>query len=90
MLDQRDEHGYARAPDGRIIHVSREDIRDIMARATMYEAACICLPEQAEKFNRILPKLRSYSTADIDDIVHGIYRAEEMSLDTHLMTSLRS
>ena len=69
MLDQRDEHGYARAPDGRIIHVSREDIRDIMARATMYEAACICLPEQAEKFNRILPKLRSYSTADIDDIV---------------------
>ena len=52
-----------------------------MARATMYEAACICLPEQAEKFNGILPKLRSYIRADIDDIVHGIYRAREMSLD---------
>ena len=82
----RDEHGYARAPDRRIIHVSREDIRDILARATMYEAACICLPEQVEKFNRILPNLRSYSRADIDDIVNSIYRSEKMSLDDTYMS----
>ena len=31
-----DEHGYARAPDGRIIHVSRDDIIDILERATMH------------------------------------------------------
>ncbi|KAF3509399.1 hypothetical protein F2Q69_00005713 [Brassica cretica] len=77
----RDELGFAKAPDGRIIHVSREDIRDIMKRSTMYEEASICLPEHAEKFNRILPSLRSYSRADIDDMVHGICRSQEMSLD---------
>ena len=77
----RDELGFAKAPDGRIIHVSREDIRDIMKRATMYEEASICLPEHAEKFNRILPSQRSYSRADIDDMVHGICRSQEMSLD---------
>ena len=31
----RDEHGYARAVDGRIIHVSRKDIMEIMERAAM-------------------------------------------------------
>ena len=39
-----DEHGYARVPDGRIIHVSREDIIDILERATMHVYAHICLP----------------------------------------------
>ena len=77
----KDDHGYARAPDGRIIHVSREDIRDILERATIYVDASICLPEHAQKFTRILPRLRSYSRADIDDMVHVIYRAQEMSLD---------
>ncbi|KAF3589651.1 hypothetical protein F2Q69_00030381 [Brassica cretica] len=71
----RDEHGFARAPDGRIIHVSREDIRDILKRATMYEETIICLLDHAAKFTRILPDLRSYSKADIDDMVHNIYRA---------------
>ncbi|KAF2551135.1 hypothetical protein F2Q68_00034972 [Brassica cretica] len=47
----------------------------------MYEEASICLPEHEEKFTRLLPSLRSYSKADVDDMVHGIYRAQEMSLD---------
>ncbi|KAF3584306.1 hypothetical protein F2Q69_00029096 [Brassica cretica] len=51
----------------------------------MYEEASICLPEHAEKFTRILPSLRSYRRADIGDIVHGIYRAHEMSLDDTYM-----
>ncbi|KAF3541730.1 hypothetical protein F2Q69_00022317 [Brassica cretica] len=51
----------------------------------MHEQAQICLPEHAEKFTRTLPKLRSYSREDIDDIVHGIYRAQEMSLDDTYM-----
>ncbi|KAF2605889.1 hypothetical protein F2Q68_00043871 [Brassica cretica] len=37
--------------------------------------------DHAEKVTRTLPKLGSYIRADIDDIVHGIYRAKEMSLD---------
>ncbi|WZZ71809.1 hypothetical protein YC2023_083179 [Brassica napus] len=47
----------------------------------MYEEASICLPEHEEKFTRLLPSLRSYSKADVDDMVHSIYRAQEMSLD---------
>ena len=77
----RDEHGYAQAPDGRIIHVSREDIRDILERATMHGQAHICLPEHVEQFTRTLPQLGSYSRADINDIVHGIYRIQDMSRD---------
>ena len=65
--------------------MSRKDIRDILVRSTMHEQAQICLPEHAEKFTRTLPKLRSYSREDIDDIVHGIYRAQEMSLDDTYM-----
>ena len=77
----RDEHGYARAPDGRIIHVSRENIRDILERDTMLGETNICLPEHAVKFTRSLPMLGSYSRADIDDIVHGIYKIQDMSGD---------
>ncbi|KAF2556413.1 hypothetical protein F2Q68_00015322 [Brassica cretica] len=76
-----DEHRYARAPDSTIIHVSTEDIRDILERATMHGQAHRCLPDHAEKFTRNLPKLGRYSRADIDDMVHRIYRAHEMSLD---------
>ncbi|KAF3587995.1 hypothetical protein F2Q69_00029104 [Brassica cretica] len=76
-----DEHRCARAPDGTIIHVSTEDIRDILERATMHGQAHRCLPDHAEKFTRNLPKLGKYSRADIDDMVHRIYRAHEMSLD---------
>ena len=46
----RNEHGYARAPDGGIIHVSRKNIRDILERATMHGQALICLPEHAKEF----------------------------------------
>ena len=77
----KDEHGYAQAPDGRIIHVSREDIIDILERTTMHGQAQTFLPKHEEKFTRTLPKLGSYSKADIDDTVHGIYRAHEMSLE---------
>ncbi|KAF2574423.1 hypothetical protein F2Q70_00002816 [Brassica cretica] len=47
----------------------------------MHGQAHICLLEHAEKFSRTLPKLNTYSRADIDDMVHEIYRAKEMSLE---------
>ena len=47
----------------------------------MHGQAHRCLPDYAEKFTRNLPKLGRYSRADIDDMVHRIYRAHEMSLD---------
>ena len=50
----RDEHEYARAVDGIVIHVSKEDIREILERAAMHEQAHICLLEHAEKFTRTM------------------------------------
>ncbi|KAF2578471.1 hypothetical protein F2Q68_00004279 [Brassica cretica] len=47
----------------------------------MHGYAHICLPEHAEKFTRTMPVPDTYSRAEIDDMVHGIYRAHEMSLD---------
>ncbi|KAF3547374.1 hypothetical protein DY000_02007307 [Brassica cretica] len=37
----------------------------------MYEEAIIGLLEHSQKFTRILPCLRSYSRADIEDMVHA-------------------
>ena len=67
--------------DGRIKHVSKKDIREILEKATMHGQAHICLPEHEEKFTRTMQKLSNYSRAVIDDMVHGIYRAHEMSLE---------
>ncbi|KAF3507241.1 hypothetical protein F2Q69_00005472 [Brassica cretica] len=47
----------------------------------MHGYAHICLPEHAEKFTRTMLVPDTYSRAEIDDMVHGIYRAHEMSLD---------
>ncbi|KAF3559793.1 hypothetical protein F2Q69_00013367 [Brassica cretica] len=47
----------------------------------MHEQAHICLPGHAEKFTRTISKPNTYSKADIDDMVYGIYRAHEMSQD---------
>ncbi|KAL0789557.1 hypothetical protein Bca101_005803 [Brassica carinata] len=47
----------------------------------MHGYAHICLQEHAEKFARTMPVPDTYSRAEIDDMVHGIYRAHEMSLD---------
>ncbi|KAF3568432.1 hypothetical protein DY000_02016670 [Brassica cretica] len=82
-----DEHGNARVVDGRIIHVSREDIREIMERAAIDGHTHICLPKYAEKFTKTMsdPEPDTYSRADIDDMVHGIYKAQEMSLDDYYM-----
>ncbi|KAL0706236.1 hypothetical protein Bca4012_072662 [Brassica carinata] len=65
-----DEHGNARVVDGRIIHVSREDIREIMERAAMDGHTHICLPKYAEKFTKTMsdPEPDTYSRADIDDM----------------------
>ncbi|KAF3597354.1 hypothetical protein DY000_02021532 [Brassica cretica] len=76
-----DEHGYARAPNGKIIHVSKEEIREILERVKRHGQAHICLPEHAEKFTRTMTNLGSHSKTDIDKMVHGIYGAHYMSLE---------
>ncbi|KAF3493007.1 hypothetical protein DY000_02053110 [Brassica cretica] len=72
----RDEHGYTRAPDGRIIYVSREDIRDILERATMNGEASVCLPEHASKQDT-LSTLSSFHTATIPKVHAQQYQSNK-------------
>ena len=46
----RDDHEHARGVDGHIIHVSKDDIRNLLERASMDEHNYICLPEHARSF----------------------------------------
>ena len=61
--------------------MSREEIMEIMERAAMDGHTHIFLPEYGEKVTRTMPVPDIYSRAEIDDMVHGIYRDQEMSLD---------
>lgn len=54
-LGLRDDHGYARAVDSRIIHV-RENTRKIQKRAEMDGKKNICLPEYAEEYIQSRPE----------------------------------
>ncbi|WZY88681.1 hypothetical protein YC2023_045416 [Brassica napus] len=75
----RDDHGYARVVDGRGIHVSKEDFRAILERATMHERSYICLPEHAEGYTQSMPEPYTYNKEEVDERVQGIYRALRMS-----------
>ncbi|KAG5400226.1 hypothetical protein IGI04_014833 [Brassica rapa subsp. trilocularis] len=63
----RDDHGYARVVDGRGIHVSKEDIRAILERATMHERSYICLPEHAEGYTQSMPEPYTYNKEEVDE-----------------------
>ncbi|KAF2593620.1 hypothetical protein F2Q70_00043224 [Brassica cretica] len=48
----RDDQRYARDVDGHIIHVSKDDIRKLLERASRDEHSYICLPEHAISFTQ--------------------------------------
>ena len=73
----RDKDVYARAPDGRIIHVSREGIRAILERSVMVGHIHISLQEYAEVPPTTVLEPNTYSRTEIDELVEGIYRAIE-------------
>ena len=45
-----DDHGHARDADEHIIHVSKDDIRNLLERASMDEHSYLCLLEHARSF----------------------------------------
>ncbi|KAF2607542.1 hypothetical protein F2Q68_00044127 [Brassica cretica] len=47
-----DFHGHARDVDGHIIRVSKDDIRNLLERASMEEHNYLCLPEHARSFTQ--------------------------------------
>ena len=71
----KDKDGYARAADGIIIPVSREDIRAILERSAMVGHTHISIPEYAEVPTTTVPEHNTYSKTEIYELVEGIYRA---------------
>ena len=83
----RDENEYACAACGRIIHVSRENIRAILERAEMVGHTHISLPEYAKVPTTIVPEPNTYSKAKTDELVEEIYIAIG-TLDDHFTKRL--
>ncbi|KAG5410838.1 hypothetical protein IGI04_007157 [Brassica rapa subsp. trilocularis] len=73
----RDECGYARGVAGEMIHVTKDDIRNLLERASLFEESHICLPEHATSFTltRLAPEL--YTKDEINEMVTGICGAQE-------------
>ncbi|KAF3503758.1 hypothetical protein F2Q69_00043535 [Brassica cretica] len=55
----RDESGYARSVAGEMIPITKDNIRKIMVRASLFEESHICLPEHATSFTPTKPAQRS-------------------------------
>ncbi|KAG5414539.1 hypothetical protein IGI04_002106 [Brassica rapa subsp. trilocularis] len=82
--EQRDEYGvyryecgHARGVAGEMIHVTKDDIRKLLERTSLFEESHICLPEQATSFTftRLAPEL--YTKDEINEMVIGICGAQE-------------
>ncbi|KAF2544431.1 hypothetical protein F2Q68_00030320 [Brassica cretica] len=73
----RDESGYARSVAGEMIPVTKENIRKILERASLFEESHLCLPEHATSFTptKLAPEI--YTKDEINEMVTGIYGAQE-------------
>ncbi|KAF2534892.1 hypothetical protein F2Q70_00030140 [Brassica cretica] len=73
----RDECGHARGVAGEMIPVTKDDIRKLLERASLFEESHICLPEHATSFTltRLAPEL--YTKDEINEMVFGICGAQE-------------
>ena len=68
----RDESGYARSIAGEMIPVTKDNIRKILERASLFEESHICLPEHATSFTptRLAPEI--YTKDEINEMVTSI------------------
>ncbi|KAF3607628.1 hypothetical protein DY000_02046450 [Brassica cretica] len=73
----RDEFGYARSVAGEMIHVTKDNIRKILERASLFEESHLCLPEHATSFTptKLAPDI--YIKDEINEMVTGICGAQE-------------
>ncbi|CDY08699.1 BnaC03g54830D [Brassica napus] len=73
----RDESGHARSMAGEMIPVTKDNIRKILERASLFEESHICLPEHATSFTptRLAPEI--YTKDEINEMVTGICGAQE-------------
>ncbi|KAF3598433.1 hypothetical protein F2Q69_00035337 [Brassica cretica] len=86
-IDKRseDEHGNARGVDGHIIHVSKDDIRNFLERASMDENSYICLSEHERSFTqtKLIPEI--YTKDEINEMLYGICGAQRKNEDDFQM-----
>ncbi|KAF3507122.1 hypothetical protein F2Q69_00006201 [Brassica cretica] len=73
----RDESGYARSVAGEMIPVTKDNIRKILERASLFEESHICLPEHVTSFTstRLTPEI--YTKNEINEMVTRICGAQE-------------
>ncbi|KAG5397586.1 hypothetical protein IGI04_019400 [Brassica rapa subsp. trilocularis] len=73
----RDECGHARGVAGEMIPVTKDDIKKLLERASLFEESHICLSEQATSFTltRLAPEL--YTKDEINEMVTSICGAQE-------------
>ncbi|KAF3562877.1 hypothetical protein DY000_02016297 [Brassica cretica] len=67
----RDESGYPRSVAGEMIHVTKDNIRKILERASLFDESHICLPEHATSFTptKLAPEI--YTKDEINKMVTG-------------------
>ncbi|KAF3535589.1 hypothetical protein F2Q69_00022428 [Brassica cretica] len=73
----RDEFGYARSVAGEMIPVTKDNIREILERASLFAESHLCLPEHANSFTptKLAPEI--YTKDEINEMVTGICGAQE-------------
>ncbi|KAF3533325.1 hypothetical protein DY000_02042594 [Brassica cretica] len=73
----RDESGYARSVAGEMIPVTKDNIKKILERASLFEESHLCLPEHATFFTptKLAPEI--YTKDEINEMVTGICGAQE-------------
>ncbi|KAF3607725.1 hypothetical protein DY000_02049100 [Brassica cretica] len=73
----RDESGLARSAAGDMIPVTKDDIRKILERASIFGESHICLPAHATSFTptNLTPEI--YTKDEINEMVTGICGAQE-------------
>ncbi|KAF3505956.1 hypothetical protein F2Q69_00009718 [Brassica cretica] len=65
----RDDQGHARDVDGHIIHVSKDNIRSLLERASRNEHNYLCLPEHASSFTQ--------TKNEINEMFYGVCGAQK-------------
>ncbi|WZZ70974.1 hypothetical protein YC2023_082344 [Brassica napus] len=73
----RDESGDARSVAGKMILVTKDNIRKILERASLFEESYICLPEHATSFTPTKLAAEIYTKDEINEMVTGICGANE-------------
>ncbi|CAN6906281.1 unnamed protein product [Brassica oleracea] len=83
----RDESGYARSVAGEMIPVTKDNIRKILERASLFEESHLCLPEHATSFTltKLAPEI--YTKDEINEMMRTKIESMQHTLEKEATTS---